>query len=190
MTTYHNIHTHGKEEFASAGIHPWHIGDAEEQLRQLREAVQRPEVVFIGEAGLDKLADAPMPIQQEVFTAQARMAEEVRKPLIIHCVKAWQELLAIRKGIKPSVPWIIHGFRGNANLARQLTNQGLYLSFGEHFNPEAPKAAWPGHLFAETDDSDVDIRMVYQKIAEALQVTVEELALQIGENVGRVICID
>ena len=101
----------------------------------LRVLVSGSGVVAIGEAGLDTLAESPMDLQKEVFLAQANLAEETHKPLIIHCVKAWADLIACKKAVKPEMPWIIHGFRGNGELASQLVRLGFYLSFGDRFNP-------------------------------------------------------
>lgn len=168
-----------KPALYSAGIHPWYIYNVEEQERSLRSLLEADLLVAVGEAGLDKLAEAPMALQQAVFLLQARMAEAYRRPLIVHCVKAWQELIAAKRLIRPSMPWIIHGFRGNGKLAEQLVAQGFYLSFGEAFQPLALRAAWPDRLLAETDDRAVDIRMVYALIAASLSVSEEELALQI-----------
>ena len=144
--------------YRSYGIHPWYIEDVREQIEILCGFAHLPETVAIGEAGLDKLAEVDMDGQLDVFRQQALLAEEIRKPLIIHCVKAWEELLAIRKGLSPEMPWIIHGFRGNEQLAKQLTTHGFYLSFGPLFNAEAVKHVDPERIFAETDDKEVDIR--------------------------------
>lgn len=163
----------------SAGIHPWYIYNVKEQLRTLRRLLEEPTVVAVGEAGLDRLAAASMPLQQEVFRAQARLAEEFRKPLIIHCVKAWQELLANKQQLRPSMPWIVHGFRGNSLLAAQLVDKGFYLSFGEKFFVPALQVAWPSHLLAETDEWRGGIRAVYASLSASLQIPEEELALQI-----------
>ena len=141
-------------------------------------------VVAIGEAGLDTLAESPMDLQKEVFLAQANLAEETHKPLIIHCVKAWADLIACKKAVKPEMPWIIHGFRGNGELASQLVRLGFYLSFGDRFNPSALRAAWPDFLFLETDDKSIDIRRVYQNVAEALDIPEEKLRIQIAKNVS------
>lgn len=169
----------------STGIHPWyiHIYNVQEQLAELESVITHPQIVAIGEAGLDKLAEAPISIQQEVFLAQALLAEKVNKPLIIHCVKAWTELIAARKSVKPHMPWIIHGFRGNAGLATQLLRQGFLLSFGLHFNPAAFSAAWPLCAFAETDDKEIDIRLVYKQLAISLNISPETLALQLEKNI-------
>ena len=208
--TYYDIHTHripartdgraivnlivGREDTASpsgwagpfsCGIHPWYIQrDPSLQLARLEELAGRPEVVAIGEAGLDRLASATMEEQEELFVAQAELAERTGKPLVIHCVRAWSELLACHRRIKPRVPWVAHGFRGKPELAARLVGAGLYLSFGDRLNPAAAKVAWPGRILAETDDSEVDIRAVYRGLAEALGVTGESLAREIARNAG------
>jgi len=142
----------------------------------LRKALENPVVVAVGEAGLDKLVETPMDIQVEVFKEQAVLAEELRKPLIIHCVKAWDELLIVKKKINPQVQWIIHGFRGNRQLAAQLIAQGFGLSFGRNFNQEALQIAWPQHLFAETDEADITIRDVYLRLSDSLNIPTETFA--------------
>ena len=115
--------------FHSVGIHPWYIYDVEEQLTDLKRQAMLPGVVAIGETGLDKLVEASLECQQEIFKVSAAFAENLGIFLIIHCVKAWDELIALKKELKPRMPWVIHGFRGNAVLARQLIRQGFYLSF-------------------------------------------------------------
>ncbi|MDR0750410.1 MAG: TatD family hydrolase [Tannerellaceae bacterium] len=209
MITYYNVHTHspsrrldevailnriirGKEEkekckeeagLLSAGIHPWYMEDVAEQMKQLQYIAALPGVVAIGEAGLDRLTGIPIDIQQDVFARQARLAEALQKPFIIHCVKAWEELMAVKKQIKPKTAWIIHGFRGKPDMAEQLVHQGFYLSFGAYFNPASLPIAYPGHILTETDDKDSDIQMVYSRIASALHITEEELGKQIQKNV-------
>ncbi|MDR2119423.1 MAG: TatD family hydrolase [Tannerella sp.] len=166
----------------AAGIHPWEANP--EALPLLYEQAKHPCVAAIGETGMDK-RNSPLPfaVQEELFIAHIKLAEALKKTLIIHCVKAWEELFRIRKASGSHVPWIIHGFRGNATLAGQLLNAGFYLSFGLHFRPEAVFEAWTAcRLFAETDDDDIDIRDVYAALAASLSVTKEELSRQIAEN--------
>ncbi|MDR1202607.1 MAG: TatD family hydrolase [Tannerellaceae bacterium] len=209
MMTYYNIHSHfpshhsdevtilnwiirKKEEeekgekkagFLSVGIHPWYIEDVAIQIKQLRDLAALPEVVAIGEAGLDRLIDTHIDIQQEIFVLQAHLAEELQKPFIIHCVKAWEELIVVKKQIKPKTAWIIHGFRGKPDLAEQLIHQGFHLSFGTYFNPGSLQIAYPDHIFAETDDKDSSVRIVYSQMASVLNITEEELGKQIQKNV-------
>lgn len=174
-----------EQEIYSAGIHPWFIRldeSGNQQLEQLWEKAKQPEVWMIGETGLDKLHEAPLERQLYLFEQQALLAEELHKPLIIHCVKAWNELLALRKKIRPLSPWLIHGFRGKKELAQQLLEVNIYLSFGEQFQPAALQIAWPSHLFLETDESKLDIQEIYEKAAAALSIPTEMLMEQIEQN--------
>lgn len=120
----------------------------------LEELVRHPQVLAVGEVGLDKLADAPMDLQVEVFRRQACLAEEVGKPLVIHLVKAVDELLKVKRDLRPSNPWIIHGFRGKAALAEEYLKHGFYLSFGEKYQEAALCRVPADRLFIETDESE------------------------------------
>lgn len=168
--------------FRSYGIHPWYIYNVEEQMEMLKTVASLAETVAIGEAGLDKTAETDFEMQEKVFRAQVLLAESVKKPLIIHCVKAWQELLAVKKEINPSVPWVVHGFRGKAELSGQLTGHGFYLSFGSRFNSMALQKAQPNRILAETDETGAGIRAVYQHIADCLALPVEAVASKLSEN--------
>ena len=126
----------------SVGIHPWHISATvtpvvRNEMNVLASLAGHPQVLAIGEAGLDKLADAPMVVQIKVFEYQARLSVELDKPLVIHLVKAMSELLKLKQQIKPANPWIIHGFRGKATLAEECLRHWFYLSFGEKYQEEA-----------------------------------------------------
>lgn len=168
--------------YRSYGIHPWHIYNVEEQMEKLKSFVSLKETVAIGEAGLDKMAKTNFEIQKKVFKAQALLSESVKKPLIIHCVKAWQELLTVKKEINPSMPWVIHGFRGKPELAEQLLGHGLYFSFGTKFNPAVLQKAWPNYFFAETDEAGINIQTVYRQIADGLALPMETVAARLAEN--------
>lgn len=169
--------------YRSFGIHPCRIEeDGEAQWERLQLMTKQPACVAIGEAGLDRLALCPMQRQRSLFVRQAGLAEELGKPLIIHCVRAWEELIACRKAIRPKQPWVIHGFRGKATLADQLLRQGFYLSLGYYFQPETARVAWPGRLFLETDEANVSIQVVYARVAEALSIDLWALCDQIQRN--------
>ena len=129
-----------------------------------------------------------MGMQIELFEEQVRLAEELRKPFVIHCVRAWGELLDVHKRLRPTEPWIVHGFRGKAPLAEQLLRAGLSLSFGRLHNADALKEAWEAHrLFIETDDCPIDIVTVYACIAEELGVSVDTLASDVGRRFAEII---
>jgi TatD DNase family protein len=164
------------ERLLSVGLHPWHIAaDWKKQLRMLGEIAGKKRVMLIGEAGLDKLCKTDFVLQQTVFLRQIELAEEVQKPLIIHCVKAWPELIAIRKKVLPSVPWIIHGFRGKPELAGQLLELGFYLSYGGKFNADSVRITPLERLCTETDESRLPIEEICRKIAEVQGISFEEL---------------
>ena len=137
----------------SAGIHPWNADRAD--LDALRRIA--PRAYAIGEAGLDKLCGPSIDVQVPVFVSQARLADELGKPLIIHCVKAWPELIAVRRSLQPTTPWIIHGFRGKPELAQQLLREGFDISLGEKFNPATRAVIPDGRLYTETDESPLSI---------------------------------
>ena len=175
--------------YYSVGIHPWQLTAAmppEETWHLLEEAVRHLQVLAVGEAGVDKLAAAPLPLQETVFERQALLAEETDKPLVIHLVKAVDELLRVRKRLLPRVPWVVHGFRGKAALAQELLHHGFYLSFGEKYQEGALNAVPLSRLFLETDESLESISRLYVRAAAVRQLSVEELVTAVRDNVCRV----
>lgn len=170
----------------SVGIHPWHLTEADEALWQrLETALHHPQVLAVGEAGLDKAIATPMPLQQEAFERQARLAEEVGKPLIIHLVKAVDELLSLRQRLRPAVPWIVHGFRGKPQQAAQLLRHGLYLSYGEHYHEAAMLATPLDRLFLETDESRLPIKQLYKRAAMLRGIDLPTLHEAVAKNLRR-----
>ena len=166
----------------SFGIHPWFLNENNHKqlISSVIESAGNPNLIAIGEAGFDKLRGPSLELQRKVFEEQIVISEEIKRPVIIHCVKAWDELLPEHKKLKPEMPWLIHGFRGNVELATQLLSKGMYLSFWFDFifRPESkhllislPK----DRVFLETDGADVDIRVIYKKVASDLDLSVDEL---------------
>ena len=150
----------------SVGIHPWNAASATpDALERLAEIARRTDVVAIGETGEDMLRP-DIDLQTELFRRHIELSEELGKPLLLHVVRAFDRILAIRKQARPTVPWIVHGFRGNERLARQLLDNGLYLSYGERFNPKAVEITPSERLLAETDTSTVKIEEILAKIGK------------------------
>lgn len=174
--------------YVSVGIHPWHLtgNNAEERIQALKEALNHERVVALGEAGFDRLRGASLDVQTAVFRQEVALAEEYRRPMVIHCVRAFNELLQVKKELRPDQPWIIHGFRGKESVARELLRHDLYLSFGEKFQPDALRAVPDDRLFIETDESLESIEDICRRIAEARGVSPEELAAVIDKNVRKV----
>lgn len=166
----------------TAGIHPWHLNEAnrESLIDFIRKISGNPSLIAFGEAGFDKLRGPSIELQRSTFAEQVKIAGENGKPLIIHCVKAWDELLAAHKNLKPLTPWMVHGFRGKKELALQLIKRGMYLSFWFDFVIRSESAELLRYLpkekiFLETDGAEVDIRNIYNKVSVDLAVSVDEL---------------
>ena len=179
-----------KGKVYSVGIHPWDIDDDwQEKIKRLETVAQHCQVVAIGETGLDSLKGAPADLQEQVMQAHINIASVTGKPLIIHCVRTSQQVLKLwhDNPHAHNVAWVIHGFRGNENVARQLLDNGFYLSFGAKFNEKALATTPLDHLLIETDDEPGDtIDQVLQAIANAkhchkwkLRHTVRRTALKI-----------
>ena len=178
----------GKNEYLSVGIHPWYLADndADNQLESLRKAIGNRQVVALGECGLDKLKGPSMELQTSVFRKEIALAEEHNLPMVIHCVKAYNELVQIKKSTHPQQPWIIHGFRGKEALAKECLQHGFHLSFGAYFQEDALRAVPVEKLFVETDESGMAIEEVYLRIARTRGMELEELTESIKKNVERV----
>ena len=169
--------------YYSIGLHPWFPEELrEDSLPRLREALGASRVLALGEAGLDKVTQhTTLSTQICLLRAQIQLSEELGLPLILHLVRAQDDLLRLRKELHPDQPWVIHGFRGGINQARQLLRAGLYLSFGRHFHPESLAAAHAeGRAFLETDDEEtLSIQSVYRSACEVLQMEEAQLRDQL-----------
>lgn len=169
----------------SIGIHPWHISpDWQDQIDRIRNLASAPNVYMIGECGLDNVkSTASMEEQETIFRHHIDISEQARKPLIIHCVKSIDRLIAIKKQIQPQQTWILHGFRGKPQQAVQLLAQGIELSFGPHFNDKSLLAAYQQHcLWFETDDSTSTIAEVYDQASQSLGTSIESLKNLIAQK--------
>lgn len=169
----------------SAGIHPWQLtADNLSQLKtELVLTASHPHVVLIGEAGFDRLRGAPIEIQYQAFAYQAEIAAEMVKPMVIHCVKGWEELRRAYRQMKPARPWIIHGFRGRGRLAASLADEGFWFSLGrEGVTKEIISAVRNDRILLETDVSDEPVTEVYSRFAEAAGYDEEEAVSLIKIN--------
>lgn len=184
-----------EQGYYSYGIHPWALDKADfqvnEALNKLKENLQQPQVVALGEAGLDKF-HADFKRQIKVFERQIVLSENLKKPMILHDVKSHNEIIVLRKKHKAKQPWIVHGFNGTEQDIRQLTGQGLYLSVGESLlHPERKivkslKNIPLDLLFLETDMAEIGIEKVYDAAARLLEIDIITLQRQIFTNFARV----
>lgn len=187
VSLYEDFHRANEYTACSAGLHPWYLDDIETRWQQLQQVAPLQSVLGIGECGLDKVSPTGWALQLEAFGKQVQLAQELRKPLIIHCVRAYEEVMQLLNECKNDVPVIFHGFGKKEQLAKQLLDAGYYLSFGAALlNPgpaaETFRSVPANRFFLETDQSAQDIRHIYQAAAEIRETTEEALILQLQQN--------
>jgi len=175
--------------FYSIGIHPWYIVESrvEADLEIIESKLQQNKCLAIGECGLDKRIEIPFDLQVSVFEKQLALAEKYRKPVVIHCVAAFQEVIEIKKRLNITVPMLIHGFSKNEQVAEQLIDNGFYISFGKYLlrNPELElvfKSVPNDKFFLETDTIEEGIRDVYALASKYKGLELKELQNIIEEN--------
>ncbi len=177
----------------SIGIHPWHISEnrLENDLNIIEAKLQLNACLALGECGLDKRIEIPIDVQISVFEKQILLAEKYQKPLVLHLVAAFDELIAIKNKLQISVPIVIHGFSKNQQVAKQLIDNGFYLSFGKYLlrYPELESVfnSIPNdRFFLETDTIEETIEEVYNLAARYKNISLEELIGIIDSNFNSV----
>jgi TatD DNase family protein len=182
-----------KVPFYSIGIHPWYINESrlESDLQLINEKLSLSNCLALGECGLDKRIEIPFEIQKKVFKTQILLAEKFQKPLVLHCVAAYQEIIQIKKEQNVTVPMIIHGFSKNKQTAKQLLDNGFYFSFGKYLlrNPELKtvfQSVPNDRFFLETDTVEESLEEVYALAANYKNIEIEELKSIIKTNFEKV----
>ncbi len=213
MTKYINLHTHcySKDDTVlevlnqypwefdeafpqySVGIHPWYakVERLEEDLVFIKYKFQEEKCLALGECGLDKRIEIPLKFQIEVFQRQLELVQSNNKPIILHCVAAFDEIISIKKEMNIKNPMIIHGFSKNNQVAKTLLNQGFYISFGKYLfrNPDLKEVFTfvPNDLFfLETDTIEETIFEVYEKAASYKELKLEEMKEIVNVNFNKV----
>ncbi len=180
---------HVPDQYITVGLHPWKLEQdcADKNLELVKTIAPINKVLAIGEIGLDRTVASPLHIQETYFIKQITIAEKLQKPIIIHCVRCFPELLSIKKKVKASTPWLIHGFRNNIQIANNLLEHGCYLSFGEAllFDKKIQDifVQMPiNRIFLETDESKCSIVDIYNKAVQLKNIQIEELKKSLFEN--------
>ncbi len=188
-------------------LHAQNINALEQLMQNLWQIAQNERVIAIGECGLDRhygsknpstlhwnspdslATTIDLPLQMLAFSAQIELSETLQKPLIIHCVKAFNELINLKQKHRPRMPWLVHGFDKKDDLRRSLAQHGIKVSFGASIcQPkgliQSVIAAVPlEQLFLETDaQTKFTIKEIYQRAALIKQVAVEQLQEQLWQN--------
>ena len=213
MTKFINLHTHKFSNLSdvievvnqypwefdtnipnySIGIHPWFIDESrlEKDLEIIKNKLQLSECFALGECGLDKRIEIPMELQISVFKKQLEIVQQTNKPIVLHCVAAFDEVIAIKKEMKIINPMLIHGFSKNEQVAKSLFENGFYLSFGKYLlrNKELEKVfkfAPENQILLETDTIEESIYQVYEKAASIKGISVEEMKTIVFTNFSRI----
>lgn len=203
MTRCLDIHTHHPapqplgvvavtvEEFTpiegqlySVGIHPWTTMSAPSLAlwNEFERIATMPQVVAIGECGIDKLKGGPLFRQLQVMSRQIEISEKLGKPLIIHDVKAHDVIVGLKRDMNPKQKWVVHGLRGKPSVAKMMTDAGIYVSFGEKFNPETPRSIPEEMILAETDESLLTIEEIIAALSANMGKDMTEIIRQNTEN--------
>lgn len=201
--------------YLALGIHPWWIAElrlessaAQTQLReQLLVAVAGAGqyCVALGESGLDKTIATPLALQQQLLVMQIELANQLRKPLILHSVKTHSELLALLKQHPLHCGGVLHAFSGSVEMAQQFIDRGFLLGVGgtiTYDRAQKTRAALSkvplAYLLLETDAPDMPLSgqqgqrnspeylpLIAQQLAELRGISVDEVALATSENARR-----
>ena len=175
-------------EAFSVGVHPWKIEPFSAHLYEVNQCAELSNCLAIGECGLDKQKGEAWELQIAAFQAQIQLSEKLQKPLILHVVKAFDAIQQLKKQLKPTQPWLVHGFDKHPELALQLIQHGFYISLGTRLlqHPERLRhlmqAVSQQYLFLETDNSGEKIQSVYAQVAASVGIEESHLRQQIAQN--------
>lgn len=177
--------------YFSSGIHPWYLNDWELKVSSLLLKLTDSRMMAIGECGLDANSKFPMELQKKVFCLQVELSESYRKPIIVHCVKAFHVLFQIHKSYHCSMPWVIHGFSGSDEIVKKCLSEEMFLSFGKHLFTENSRSIHIAknisisNVLLETDESKLTIFDIYSRFSDIRDIGLKELKSTISTNFNR-----
>lgn len=167
----------------SIGAHPWYASEwNSSNLYLLESKLSSFSIPLIGEIGLDNACGIPFETQLQVFEKQLLFAEQVRLPVLIHNIGHQEAIMALKKKYSKVPTWIIHGFRGKEQEARQYLQNGFHLSFGLKFHIDSLRICPMNRLFLETDESNVELEVLYNIVAKEKSIAQEHLEQQVHLN--------
>ena len=178
------------DSYFSIGIHPWNANKIEDNFFTVEHLAMNKKCLAIGEIGLDKLKGPDISIQKKVFESQVLLSEKLKLPVILHCVKSWNEISMIKQKLKPIQTWVYHGFN-KVGILDEVIKTGLMISIGasiftnlqlQNLLEKIPN----NRLLLETDDANIDIYTIYEKVSEIKKIPLSELEVIIEENFNRI----
>ena len=191
---FHEVYNHalGDElhSWYSVGIHPWDSCNSLNSMPLIENLLQLKGCVAIGETGLDRLRGPELHEQMTVFQQHVELSEKYQLPIIIHCVRCWNELKSIRHIVQPKQKWVYHG-ASKASVMEDIIREGLTVSIGADILTNETlqakiKIVPIDKILIETDDSNIAIELIYTKIAEIFGISSETLQAQIEQNFKRI----
>lgn len=177
------------EKYFSLGIHPYNANLIEDNFLKIQQLASKKNCLAIGEIGLDRLKGPDLEIQKQVFTKQIMIAESMGLPVILHCVKSWNEVAEIKRQINPQQTWVFHGFN-KVGILKSVLEHGLMIGIGASIltNKKLQEALLnvpDEYLLLETDDAPVDIFEIYKKVSEIKQISLQALEEIVEQNFKR-----
>jgi TatD DNase family protein len=200
------ISKENKNVFATVGIHP-QDGKMDIKVKNWRKKLEilarNDKVVAVGEAGFDSkaLLDVGFPLQKQIFSAQVKIARDLKLPLIIHCRELYEETFEVLRQF-PQVFGVLHSFCARIEEAKKALNLGFYLGLNGMITfpnnkqlVEVVKSIPLEKIILETDspfltpqevrgekNEPKNIKYVAQKLAEIKNISVEEVCQKTTEN--------
>ncbi|MBP5348566.1 MAG: TatD family hydrolase, partial [Bacteroidaceae bacterium] len=110
--------------------------------------------------------------------------EHYRKPMILHVVRDFDTVIRLHKQLHPTMPWLIHGFRGAPQQMHQLHSQNLLLSLGPTCNPQSLRPLPPDKLFLETD-THPSFAQIISFACSVRSISQDDLEQQLVKNTTR-----
>ena len=185
ILTTHLYDTH----FYSLGNHPWNIQLTAKEIEN--SIVNNPQIIAIGECGIDKIKSNKSVTEQiEALKQQIELSERIELPLILHIVNGYNEIIKLKKEYNPKQKWVIHGFN-KYKQAPALAEDNFYLSFGKSLfqNQHLQNALinYPlSKIVLETDESEINIKKMYNFVADLKKIEISDLTLQIRQNINTI----
>lgn len=179
-----------ENQYFSIGLHPWDISksDLNTYLTSIKEKLKNKKIIALGEIGLDKAISTNFSLQKKIFIEQLLLAESLQLAVIIHCVKAYSDILEILKKEKITTVLIFHNFTANQQIFNQLMKYNSFFSFGKILFSKKAKISNYFNLislkriFLETDDENIPIEDVYLQASKIKKIELHKLKKQINLN--------
>lgn len=180
--------------FFSTGIHPkfFNINTLDEDLEKLEKLCNNKNCLAIGETGLDCSAEN-YDVQKQIFQRQIIIAQKFSKPLIIHCVRAYNDIIFFIKKYKLINPIVFHGYNGNSQTTNNLLNYPqVFFSFSDRFmhlpkTSEQIKKIPIEKIFIETDNNpQSNLYEILKRISQIKNVDETEFANQMMKNFEKI----